>query len=1144
MVMKRNIMRKNLRQTIWKSLGRYIAIVAIIALGSAMFVGLLTTKSDMMATTQKFTDDTNMFDLRLLCTYGWTENEVEQVRQMAGVECAEGSNTLDVIGMPFEGEEEMVYRLHSLPKQVSKVHLLGGRLPQNPDECLMDGSHADDSMLGKKFIVSENNDASTLESMNYTSFTIVGYVSTPLYMDMSRGNTSLGSGNLASYVYIPREALAVDYYTEIGVTLSGDFENYTDAFTAAMENMAQQLEPGVTLLAQERYQALKDEAELEYADGLREYDKGFTQYDMAKREALDALFQALKELEDGQAEIDANWVTINEGQAQLDEAQAELEANASLLATSRQELLDAKAEAYRQFAAAYAELSTNQKEASAGLKQVQDGLVQLDDGIAQLEVGLAQIADGLEKLELVISVLEPSVEATQSVLDLAYGSLVRDETLIGKLEAQLSDLQGQLDEYTEQRQELLDMQTQYSGQLPELKTQRHSLAEMEKTLLDGLAAIEQGLTELGLKQAQAENEFAAAEAQINSGESQLANGRAELDAKQLELDAGKAALEQAQLELDAGRAEYDAGKAEAEAEFAAAEAELRNAKIKLEEARQTIDDMAEPATFILDRNTNVGYLAVNSNSDIVAGVARVFPAFFLLVAALVCITTMTRMVEEERTQIGVLKALGYKNSAIINKYLVYSGSAAVLGCGLGVIVGSIVFPKILWFAYSIILNITPDIVLGFDWPLCILVVVAYTLVSMLVTWYCCRRSLKEVPAELMRPKAPTAGKKILLEYLPFWNKIGFLNKVMFRNVFRYRQRLLMMMVGIGGCTALLLTGFGFRDSIMDIVNYQFAEVTVYDMEIYFSEGQTEEQQMAFRDELRLDVEEVLFFYQASVDLEYEDKTREVFLMSADERIGEFIDFHRDGTDLTMPGPGEVYLTVGAAEAMGIQEGDTVTLRDAEMRTLTLKVAGIFENYVYNFAIIQPETLAQQWGQVPSSQMAYVTVGDGQDVHAAGAKISGMDGVMNVSISQDLANQVGSMLEALDLVVVTIVICAGLLAAIVLYNLTNISITERVREIATIKVLGFNSKESALYVFKENLFLSVMGAGIGLIGGIYLLKFVMSQIKIDMVWFTDRLTPWSFVWAVLLTMLSAVIVDCLLYFKLEKINMAEALKSVE
>ncbi|MBQ9762624.1 MAG: FtsX-like permease family protein [Oscillospiraceae bacterium] len=1142
--MKRNIMRKNLRQTIWKSLGRYIAIVAIIALGSAMFVGLLTTKSDMMATTQKFTDDTNMFDLRLLCTYGWTENEVEQVRQMAGVECAEGSNTLDVIGMPFEGEEEMVYRLHSLPKQVSKVHLLGGRLPQNPDECLMDGSHADDSMLGKKFIVSENNDASTLESMNYTSFTIVGYVSTPLYMDMSRGNTSLGSGNLASYVYIPREALAVDYYTEIGVTLSGDFENYTDAFTAAMENMAQQLEPGVTLLAQERYQALKDEAELEYADGLREYDKGFTQYDMAKREALDALFQALKELEDGQAEIDANWVTINEGQAQLDEAQAELEANASLLATSRQELLDAKAEAYRQFAAAYAELSTNQKEASAGLKQVQDGLVQLDDGIAQLEVGLAQIADGLEKLELVISVLEPSVEATQSVLDLAYGSLVRDETLIGKLEAQLSDLQGQLDEYTEQRQELLDMQTQYSGQLPELKTQRHSLAEMEKTLLDGLAAIEQGLTELGLKQAQAENEFAAAEAQINSGESQLANGRAELDAKQLELDAGKAALEQAQLELDAGRAEYDAGKAEAEAEFAAAEAELRNAKIKLEEARQTIDDMAEPATFILDRNTNVGYLAVNSNSDIVAGVARVFPAFFLLVAALVCITTMTRMVEEERTQIGVLKALGYKNSAIINKYLVYSGSAAVLGCGLGVIVGSIVFPKILWFAYSIILNITPDIVLGFDWPLCILVVVAYTLVSMLVTWYCCRRSLKEVPAELMRPKAPTAGKKILLEYLPFWNKIGFLNKVMFRNVFRYRQRLLMMMVGIGGCTALLLTGFGFRDSIMDIVNYQFAEVTVYDMEIYFSEGQTEEQQMAFRDELRLDVEEVLFFYQASVDLEYEDKTREVFLMSADERIGEFIDFHRDGTDLTMPGPGEVYLTVGAAEAMGIQEGDTVTLRDAEMRTLTLKVAGIFENYVYNFAIIQPETLAQQWGQVPSSQMAYVTVGDGQDVHAAGAKISGMDGVMNVSISQDLANQVGSMLEALDLVVVTIVICAGLLAAIVLYNLTNISITERVREIATIKVLGFNSKESALYVFKENLFLSVMGAGIGLIGGIYLLKFVMSQIKIDMVWFTDRLTPWSFVWAVLLTMLSAVIVDCLLYFKLEKINMAEALKSVE
>lgn len=1144
MVMKRNIMRKNLRQTIWKSLGRYIAIVLIIALGAAMFVGLLTTKSDMIATAQKFTDDTNMFDLRLLCTYGWTEDEVEQVRQMDGVAAAEGSITMDVLGKPEDGEDELVYRLHSLPQQVSKVNLLGGRLPQRPDECLVDGSHADDSVLGTKFVISASNEEDTLNSFEETTFTVVGYVSTPLYMDMSRGNTTLGSGSLSSYIYIPQEAFSVDYYTEIGLTLTGDYENYSDAFTAAMERMAETLKPGVTLLAENRYLGLKNDAEAEYADGLKEYEDGLAEYESGKQEALDALAEALRQLEDGQAEINANWATITDGEVQLEEAQAEIDANRDLLIQSKQELLNGKAEAYSQFAAAYGELSAAKKEAAAGLKQVQDGLAQLNDGIVQMEDGLVQISDGLEKLELVIGILEPAVEGAQALLDAANSAPIQDETLIAELNAQLAQYQSQLGDYQKQRDELLATQKELNEQLPGLKQQRDELKAMEKTALDGLDQIEQGLSELSLKQAQAENEFAAAEAQINAGEDQLALGQAELNASKAELEAGKAELELAQSELDAARAEYESGKAEAEAEFATAEAELADAKAQLNDARKAIDEMAPAESYILDRNTNVGYLAVNSNSDIVAGVSRVFPAFFLLVAALVCITTMTRMVEEERTQIGILKALGYNNRTIINKYIVYSASASVLGCGVGVIAGSVVFPKILWAAYSIILNITPDVVLGFDWILCSAVVVAYTLVSVLVTWYCCRRSLREVPAELMRPRAPTAGKKILLEYLPFWNKISFLNKVMFRNVFRYRQRLLMMLVGIGGCTALLLTGFGFRDSIVDIVDHQFAEVTVYDMEIYFSEGQSPERQQALREELRWDVEDMLFFYQASVDLEYGDKTREVFLVAAEGELQKFVDFHHGEENFTMPGPGEVYLTIGAAESMGIQVGDTITLRSPDMRLLTLKVAGIFENYVYNFAYVLPETLTQQWGSCPDSQMAYVNVPQNQDVHAVGAKIAGLEGVANVSISQDLADQVGSMLDALDLVVVTIVICAGLLAVVVLYNLTNISITERVREIATIKVLGFNSRESALYVFKENLLLSAMGAGVGLVGGIYLLKFVMSQIKIDMVWFTDRLTPWSFVWAVLLTMLSAVIVDLILYNKLEKINMAEALKSVE
>lgn len=1144
MVMKRNVMGKNLRQTIKKSLGRYIAIVAIIALGAGMFVGLRSTKTDMIATAQDYTDEQNMFDLRLLSTYGWYKSDVDRVAAMDGVVDAEGSITLDVIGQPDDTGEEGVYRLHSIPERVSKVYLLGGRMPENADECLVDGAYVDDTVIGTQFIVSETNEADTLDSLHERIFTVVGYVSTPLYMDMTRGSTTLGSGSLASYVYIPEAAFNMDYYTEIGVTISGDHENYTDAFADAMEEMAEALKPGASVIAEERYVALKAEAEQEYADGLADYEDGLAEFETGKQEALDELADALAELEAGQAEIDENRATLLDGEAQIEEAEITLiESEATLLA-GRQELTDAKTEAYTQLAEGYAELMENYRTVSTAVDQLEDGLSQINDGIAALEEGLTQLDSGLEQLELLIGVLEIGVQVTESSLDLAKNAVVVDETLVAALEEELAAQTAKLEEYTQQRDELVDSRAGYAQQLEELKVQRQELLDTQKDLDAAMAAIELGMVELETSQIQAENQFAAAEAELDSGELQLEAGRKELEAQRLELEEGKAALEEAQATLDEGWAEYESGKAEAEAELADAEAELADAKAQLDEGRNTIDSMEPAELYILNRNTNVGYVAVNSNSDIVQGVSKVFPAFFLLIAALVCITTMTRMVDEERTQIGTLKALGYGNAAIINKYLVYTGSAAVLGCGLGVIIGSVVFPKILWAAYSIILNIKPGIRLVLDWPLCTIVTVGYTVVSMLVTWYCCRRELREVPAELIRPKAPTAGKKIFLEYLPFWDKISFLNKVMFRNVFRYRQRLLMMLVGIGGCTALLLTGFGIRDSIMGIVDYQFEEVTTYDMQVYFSEGQSPEAQAAFEEELRGDVADVLFYHQASADLEFDDSAREISLIACDEGIRDYIDLHYGEEKLGMPGVGKAYLSVGAAENMGIREGDTITVRNADLETLTLEVTGIFDNHVNNYVIVRPETIEEQWGQLPEYQMAFLSVRNDQDAHAASAKISTMQDVMNVTVSEDLAEQVNSMLEAMNLVVITVVICAGLLAVIVLYNLTNISITERIREIATIKVLGFNSKESALYVFKENLFLTGLGTIGGLVGGIFLLKFVMSQIKIDMVWFQDRLEFPSYIWAILLTILSAVFVDFLLYFKLERINMAEALKSVE
>ena len=602
-------------------------------------------------------------------------------------------------------------------------------------------------------------------------------------------------------------------------------------------------------------------------------------------------------------------------------------------------------------------------------------------------------------------------------------------------------------------------------------------------------------------------------------------------------------LEDAKQEIADGWDEYYEGKAEAEQELADAADELEEAKIDLAEARDDIDSMDEPDVIILDRNSNVGYNNLQSASDIVQGVARVFPVFFLLIASLVCITTMTRMIEEERTQIGTLKALGYSNGAIISKYLLYAASSAVIGCGLGVFLGSTAFPSILWEAYKIMLYIKPEITLTVNWPLCIIVMSAYLAVILFVTWYCCHRTLEEVPAELIRPKAPDAGKALFVEKLPFWGRIGFLNKVTIRNIFRYRQRLAMMLVGIGGCTALLVTGFGLRDSIVNVVDYQFQEVTLYDMAVYFRDAVDAETKQDFLEKLPAGTEH-MFYHQSSVDLEFDNRTKSLYMISAGEELENFLNMHRKDEAVSLPGENEVVLSVGVAEAMGARVGDAVTMRNSDMEILELTVSGIYENHVDNYAIVLPETIKSQWGSLPELQMAFVRLPEGENVHAVGADIADLREVMTVSVSDDMADMVSNMMDALDLVIVLVVFCAGLLAVTVLYNLTNININERIREIATIKVLGFNASETAAYVFKENMALTVAGSILGLGLGYLLLIFVMTQVKIDMVWFKALVMPMSYVYAIVLTILSAIAVNIIFYFKLQKINMAEALKSVE
>ena len=1154
MVMKRNAMRKNLVQSILKSFGRYIAIVLIIALGASMFVGLLMTKTDMVATGQKFMDEQNMYDLRLISTYGWAEEQLDAIQELEYVEDAEGIIYVDAVARSINGEDDSVYRFYAMPERMNLLSLRGGRMPESADECVIVGYQMTDDILGVQITISAQNDSNTLETLRYRTYTIVGYVATPIYMDMNRGTTSVGSGSLANCLYVPIEGMDTDVYSEINLTIYGDYEVYTDEYNDAMQEIADLLEPIALELGQERFRTLREDAFESYREGRQEYFDGLTEFRKARAEVMEELDDAYNQLVEAQATIAENEQKIIDGENQLASAKAQL-------AEGIKELEEGKAE--------YEEMKGSIDTASIeGMQLLLDRRDELVDQIAAIDAEIAQIDAQLgytedsgneetAELDQQIAELDGRIEAADAAIQAAQYSLDLMQLypgtpaeLISQTQAAIAELESQKASYEQQRQELIEQRNEilYPDR-PD--TDYQDLLDRKNELLSDRSFYESTLEGVELAIERADDTLAGvmdmlaeAEAEIIAGEAQIASAQAQIAQAERQLADGKVQLEDGKIELAEGWIEYEEGKAEAEAELAKAEAKLAQGKAELDDGLMQITEMNDVDVFVLDRNSNIGYGSLDSASDIVQGVSRVLPAFFLLVASLVCITTMTRMIDEERTQIGTLKALGYSNFAIINKYLVYAGSGAVLGCGLGVFVGSMAFPTILWQAYRIMLYITDGIVLRFNLVLCLIVVSAYTAVMLFVTWYCCRKALQEVPAELIRPKAPDAGKKILMERLPFWNKISFLNKVTIRNIFRYRQRLAMMMVGIGGCTALLLTGFGLRDSIVNVVDYQFQEVTTYDMQVYFTGNQSEGDQYQFAGEIGPMAENIMFYHQESVEVESEDQTKEILLMAAGPGIQNFIDFHKDDESIPMPRVNEVLLTVGVSEAMGIEVGDQITMRNADMQRLVLTVSGIYDNHVENYAIILPDTIEAQWDIVPEEQMALVTAAEGQDIYSLSAEIMDMKGVMNVSISQDFADMVGNMMEALDLVVVVVVFCAGLLAAIVLYNLTNINITERMREIATIKVLGFNSSETAAYVFKENLSLTVIGSVAGLGLGYLLLTFVMSQIKIDMVWFKCLLMPASYWWSIGLTILAACIVDFVFYFKLEKINMAEALKSVE
>ncbi|MBR1692251.1 MAG: FtsX-like permease family protein [Lachnospiraceae bacterium] len=721
----------------------------------------------------------------------------------------------------------------------------------------------------------------------------------------------------------------------------------------------------------------------------------------------------------------------------------------------------------------------------------------------------------------------------------------RYERIVADAAQELADAEKELaDKETEAREELADAKKELDDAEEEIRDAKDEIDKKERQLKSSRAQIQSGLAQIAEAKAQLQmmnvtagprwEALTAQETELNAGLSAASRGL-----KQLE-DA-KAEVAEHEEELADGRKEYD----EASADF---EKEIADANDKLADARKELDEIEKPDCYTLSRKTNVGYVCFENDVEIVNGVSLVFPVFFFLVAALVCMTTMNRMIEEQRTQIGVLKALGYGKAAIMGKYMFYSGSAALIGGIGGFFLGSYVFPIVLWETYQLMYGFSDTIAFVFDLPLFLISLAVALLCSVGATYFSCCYELGSVTAELIRPKAPKNGKRILLERVGwFWNRLKFLHKVSIRNVVRYKKRFFMMILGISGCSALLVTGFGIKDSMKNLMTKQYGGIELYDVNVTFDDAFDEGDLEEFEGTIRDFADKYLLLNEESVDIETGGVTRNVTLIvpKQEQELSDFISLHTvKGEPIAFPQAGEIVITMKAADKLGVRAGDTVTLFDSDRRHTELLVSAIAENYIYNYAFINEESYTEGLKKEIAYTGCRVNLKDREAFDADNAVISDLDFVLSSSANRTFQERFYGMLSNMDYIVLLVIVSAGALAFIVLYNLTNINITERIREIATIKVLGFYPGETASYVFRENTVLTVLGGLLGLFLGKLLHQYVMFNIDLDAVAFETYIAGKSYAYSIALTFVFAMFVNGMMYFKLKKINMAESLKSME
>ena len=1100
-------------RTIKGSLARFLAIAGIVALGCGFFAGLKMASPDMQEAAHSFYANQHLYDLRVISTLGLSEKDVHTLASVEGVEAVMPSRTVDV--MATLTSSQSTARVSSFrPDELNQPIVVDGRLPQGPYECVMsaDPKKRADISLGQQIELPDTSNGVHLKGGSYT---VVGFVNAPTYPYVSNfGTTSLGNGIVQQFVYVTEDAFANDDpYTEVYLTVQGAtrYKSGSSAYQSAVDSVAERISQMNPSLAALRLQELKDDAQAQVDEARQKLER-------SRQEAADKLGDAQKKLDDAEAQISAQQQKLDDGQRQYD--------------AGRQQLTASRYSAEQQFAQAEAQITASEA-------QIAQGTAELSAGEAQYQAGLAAYNAG-----------QATFTQQKSAFEAGRDAFLAGLAAQGITASSLEDAQQQLSALglpTSQVDALLATQTQISAAETELTSQQQALAAAREELDQRTAQLH-------------EAEFQVAQARQDLAEARLATAN-QLSAAQEKLAASLSRLNAGQTALQSAEAQTTEGRKSLEDQRAEVDKQLADGQAKIDEAQKKIDELKEPDVYVLDRTKEIGVAAYQADSERINDIANVFPLMFFLVAALVSLTSMTRMVSEERTLIGVHKALGYSTVQIAAKYLLYALSASLLGAVIGIACLSQVLPGVIVSAYGSIYTIPNG---RAPYPIqldsALLSGLSGIGITLLSTTAAVLSSLKEEPSSLMLPKAPKAGSKILLERVePLWSRLSFSWKVTIRNLVRYKRRLIMTLVGIAGCTALLLVAFGLRDSISDIIDNQWPAISHYDYIVGMTPDVSEEEADQINAELnqvgatnihRITRENVLL---ESPTQKAGSLTRTTIMTSSSlqDMAGLATLRNRLSGQAIELGEDSVVITEKLAKRLGVGVGDTIKvyaqdrIGNASGEPSTLTITGVAENYVGSYLYVGPSAWRSLGIQDDATDGWYATLPEDQTTRDAfGEKLINQAGVATVDDVNEAIHTYKESLAVVNRVVAILIVAAALLAFIVLYNLTNINIEERIREIASLKVLGFTRHEVDAYVFREIALLAVFGALFGLVLGTYLEGFVVQTAEIDLVMFGRAIHAPSYWFAFGLTLVFSLLVYVAMRPKLKNIDMVESLKSVE